>query len=412
VLLRNGFEATGEVCLYGAHIGSNLDCDGGRFTSSSDGYALDVENVDVAGSAYLRSGFEATGGVRLYGAHIRGNLECEGRFTNPDGYALDAESVDVSSNVGLRNWFEATGEVRLIAARVGRQLNCGGGRFSNPDGYALDAALIDVKASVLLRNGFEATGEVRLHGAHIGGSLDCDGGRFTNPNGYTLNAARVVVAGEAVFHSADFGRGTVAVRGAEVGELSDDVNSWPRGWDGDGFTFEDFGGSASTDPRQRIDWLECQGGSFRPGPYTHLADVLRKRGDLEAARKVLIAREQQRSAALYPRWRRALHRVWGALSAFGYRPSRAVWLLLGLIAFGGAAFWFAPMDPVRRSPLPLRPWLYAADLAIPLVDLRQAAHWQPAAGWAQLCMVATIGLGWFFSGAFVAAVTGLFKPDE
>jgi hypothetical protein len=140
--------------------------------------------------------------------------------------------------------------------------------------------------------------------------------------------------------------------------------------------------------------------------------VLRKRGDLEAARKVLIAREQQRSAALYPRWRRALHRVWGALSAFGYRPSRAVWLLLGLIAFGGAAFWFAPMDPVRRSPLPLRPWLYAADLAIPLVDLRQAAHWQPAAGWAQLCMVATIGLGWFFSGAFVAAVTGLFKPDE
>jgi hypothetical protein len=197
-----------------------------------------------------------------------------------------------------------------------------------------------------------------------------------------------------------------------VGQLTDDVNGWPKGWDGDGFTFEDFGGGASVDPRQRVHWLESHGGSFRPGPYTHLANVLRKRGDLEAARKVLIAREQQRTAALYPWWRRALHCVWGALSAFGYRPWRAVWLLVTLIAVSGAAFWYAPMNPVPHSPLPLRPLLYAADLAIPFVDLRQAAHWQPATGWAQLCMVATIGLGWFFSGAFLAAVTGLFKPDQ
>lgn len=58
------------------------------------------------------------------------------------------------------------------------------------------------------------------------------------------------------------------------------------------------------------------------------------------------------------------------------------------------------------------PPLYAADLAIPLVDLRQAGDYQPRDLWAQWMMWATIGIGWFLSGAFLAAVTGIFKPDE
>jgi hypothetical protein len=58
------------------------------------------------------------------------------------------------------------------------------------------------------------------------------------------------------------------------------------------------------------------------------------------------------------------------------------------------------------------PWVYAADLAVPLVDLRQAGDYQPRQTWAQSVMWATIVLGWVLSLAFAAAVTGIFKPNE
>jgi len=91
VLLRNGFAAEGMVRLFGAEIGGNLECDRGKFQNpevadlAGSGGALDAEGAKVARAVYLRNGFAAVGQVRLYRAQIGGNLECQfGTFESLD----------------------------------------------------------------------------------------------------------------------------------------------------------------------------------------------------------------------------------------------------------------------------------------------------------------------------------------
>jgi len=78
------------VQLRSAHIGGNLECDGGKFHNpavanvAGSGRALIAEGAKVAGAVHLRNGFAAEGTVWLSGAEIAGSLECDGgKFQNP-----------------------------------------------------------------------------------------------------------------------------------------------------------------------------------------------------------------------------------------------------------------------------------------------------------------------------------------
>jgi hypothetical protein len=138
---------------------------------------------------FLRNGFHAEGEVRLYGATIGGDLDCAGgTFNNRNGYALYAEGINVAGDVSLGYGFKATGEVSLLGASVGRNLECMGGTFSNPNRKALTADGIKAAGGVYLRDGFHSTGEVRLPRATVGGDLDCSNATFSNPNGDALHA--------------------------------------------------------------------------------------------------------------------------------------------------------------------------------------------------------------------------------
>ena len=79
VFLRNGFRAEGEVRLAGATIGGNLDCAKAQFSNSSGralaveaSKALTVEASKIGGDVLFRDGFQAQGEVNLFGATIRG----------------------------------------------------------------------------------------------------------------------------------------------------------------------------------------------------------------------------------------------------------------------------------------------------------------------------------------------------
>lgn len=377
---------------------------------------LDLRFGTVAASAVFRE-CAFTEPVFVVGANLK-RLDMSGsRFPG-----LTADAVDVTGDVFLRE-VTATGEVRLPGATIGGNLECDGGSFTNPDGSALIVDSARVSGGVFLRDGFAATGHVNLVNATIGRQLGCTKGSFTapdRPDDKDLNGraftAQGAVAGDLVLRGATFD-GTADWSGASVGMLIDDADAWPDGcWLGDGFAFRDFTGTASTDVGDRLTWLGQQCGKFRPGPYSHLAAVYRRRGDPEAARRVLIERERRRTGTL-SWWRRPFHWLWGTLSAYGYRPWRAVLLLVLLIVVSAAVFYRVDADGqmarVGDSPyVTFEPLVYAADLAVPLVDLRQANDHQPRPLWAERWMSATITLGWFLSLAFVAAVTGIFKPDE
>lgn len=249
VLLRGGFEAKGAVRLYGAEIGQNLDCQDGIFLNPSiannaaTGMALNAEAVKVGGGVFFRGSFQAEGLVRLYDAVIGSNLDCEGgKFTNPfladapgSGVALHAEAVKVGGGALLRGGFEAKGMVRLYGAEIGSNLDCQDAKFINPfladapgSGIALNAEAVKVGGGILLRGGFEAKGLVRLYGAEIKSNLDCQDGKFINPflpdapvSGVALNAEAVTVGSGALFRGSFRAEGSVRLYGAEIGSNLD-----------------------------------------------------------------------------------------------------------------------------------------------------------------------------------------------
>ena len=245
VYMRSGFRAEGEVSLWGAQIGVNLDCGGGIFTNppkkglNASGTALNADRIDVKRDVLLRNGFHAEGEVRLLGAQIGGNLDCGGgTFTNPpkgglaaSGQALSADGVDVRGGVFLCAGFRAEGQVRLPRAKIEKNLECYNGTFVNPptkrldsSGLALFAIGMEVNGGLFLRGGFHAEGEVRLLGAKIRGDLDCEKGTFTNPpkaglaaSGHALSADSIDVDGSVYLRYGFRAEGDVRLVGAQIG---------------------------------------------------------------------------------------------------------------------------------------------------------------------------------------------------
>ncbi|HLN39888.1 MAG TPA: hypothetical protein VK337_19070 [Xanthobacteraceae bacterium] len=276
----------------------------------------------------------------------------------------------------FRNCFHATGEVRLIGAHISGNLECDKNRFDGADGKALVCDGIETGGDVFLRNGFRATGEVRLLGARIGGDLVCEGGRFEAAGERSLNCNRAKIDGaldfRAIVKPDDGKAGVVAFLGAHASTLTDDAASWQTASALvlDGFTYDRIAGVPRTDqpggttsgdapPRDaktRIAWLDRQlprhlTQDFRPQPWQQLARVLMEMGNEDDARTVLIEmRKRQRETRWKHRnaswWKRAwwfvLTRfdwVLGVLVAYGHRPQRAMWSLLGLWLAGSLIYW-------------------------------------------------------------------------
>ena len=77
--------------LLGAQTAGSLECDGGAF-KNPNGNALNAEAAKIGGAILLRNTFNAEGEVRLHSTEARGNLNCRGgaSFKNPGKTALNA----------------------------------------------------------------------------------------------------------------------------------------------------------------------------------------------------------------------------------------------------------------------------------------------------------------------------------
>lgn len=187
LVLGYSFQAFADVLVSGASIGGNLDCSGGKFTSSL-GDALTAQNAVIGGSVYLRDGFSAAGLVWISGISIGGNLDCaQAKFINntkrPNNlakYALVVQNAEIKGNVVLNNRFEATGTVSFFGSKVGGDFICEESSFNHIGYISLILNNSEVKGNLSLSSGFTSTGEVKLSNAYIGGNLNCCGGKFNN----------------------------------------------------------------------------------------------------------------------------------------------------------------------------------------------------------------------------------------
>lgn len=436
IFIGDGFSADGAVRLVRAKIEGSLSCTDGVFGSGSKtGAAFVADGIRVGGSVFLRGGFEAEGEVRLPGAMIGGQLECsDGRFAgNGDGgRAFTASGVDIEGDVFLSRGFRADGEVWLLGAKISGQLNCSGGKFGSGGAgrNALSADRTQIEGSVFLDDGFEADGSVRLAGAKIGGQLSCVGGGFKSAGGFTLNLQNAEI-GEAFIWKSLRSEvvGDVNLESASVGVLIDDEASWPAEDHRlilDGFEYGRLAGAAPLEVEKRLKWLGKQRQErgevgFKPQPYEQLAAVYDRMGHDEDARKVRIAKRQA-------------ERKWGKLSKsrwlqnwfldktikYGWRPWRAVWIGLAIVAFGFGVFSWAGSEGGMQA-TGTEDWfwvqalVYSLDAFLPVVDLGPEGKFGPnqiagAWGWiAQVYLWVHILLGWIVTSLGVLAFSGLVR---
>gem|GEM_PF-4875451 len=121
-------------------------------------------------------------------------------------------------------------------------------------------------------------------------------------------------------------------------------------------------------------------------------------------------------------WRWLLSTVFWAFAGYGYRPSRCIFWSIFMIMIGGWIFSGlyenGNMIHLTQSEMHLPnfyPTAYAADLFIPLIDLRQASDWvlieRPDEPFRPMLLFywGYSFLGWVFAAIFGASVTGLVR---
>jgi hypothetical protein len=420
VLMRNKFWAEGEVNLYGAEVGGNLSCIGGSF-KNGEGRALVAVVAKIGGGILLRGNFpaegevnrfHAEGEVNLYGAQIGANLECDrASFKNKKGFALTMEGAKIAGDVLLRDTFNAEGEVRLYAAEIGGNLDCNGSILKNGKLAALNAVGARIGGNAFLGSGFEAEGQIAFRAANIGGDLIIGGnpalGGANLATGAQLHTQSAEIKGTLNVVSMRTGAETVVdLSDASCNVLKDRSESWPPAGNLilDGFVYRRV--ADPWDAKSRLDWLrrqlpparKDQRGKFRPQPYRQLAGVLRAEGRDAEAKDILIgmAKDRRKWADLRCHSRFWQWVLWKIIRN-GHQPLRAfVWLLVfwvaGFLLFGWGyqaqamlpSDRFAYDDLAHGKPLPGQydPFcalVYAIDTSLPIISFGQRERWHPRA---------------------------------
>jgi hypothetical protein len=396
------------------------------FSGSQTG-PIQADSIQAQYDVLMQDGFKAKGEVCLLGANIGGDLDCNGgEFENPEGDALSCDCITTQGAVFLCDGFKAKGEVRLLGAKIGGNLECTGGEFENPDRDALSGDNLTLQGGMYLRDGFKAKGGVRLIGANICGNLECKNAEFeANFIGQNMK-----VGGNLVWQNVTVNpKLTLNLANANLAYIIDDKNSWPKPGNLmiDGLVYGPFHSSVPADSKTRLEWLKLQNpGNLNVQPYEQLIRVFRQMGLNDDARDVAIAKQR-----LIRKRLRGISRLWSWILDFtisyGYRPEKVFLLfILPIILLGALVFTLAfqagVVEPTAsqqqlssKNPT-FDPLGYSLDVFLPIVDLHQESAWEPNPDikygiFYQYYMYFHILAGWFFTTLAVAAVTGLVRSD-
>ena len=245
----------------------------------------------------------------------------------------------------------------MSGATVSNAMFLDGTSLTAPDGtaVALEGTRLRVGHDFSAR-GLRCRGELRLVNAEVGGSLYWHEAVLEHPSGSALHAHDLRVGAEA-----------------DLGAT--------------------FAGAVELDHAQVTSRLSFRGATL-PG-----------RLDLRqiSARELVLAGERHRRESLP-----VPAKVWGLLQdvavGYGYSPSRALALLVVLIAAGTLVFGLHPPRAVEKDKAPaFNAFAYTVDLILPGVDLGQQPHFHATGGAQWLAYVLILG-GLLLATTVAAAV--------
>lgn len=495
----NGFQAEGEISLLGATISGGLvfDC---ASASNPQGKAVDANGITIGGSVFFRESFTGLGEINFASATVHGSFECDSAtLQNPGNFALNAYAMNVGKSMFLRDGFTALGAVSILNATIEGDLECGHGSFLNPkpqasgsddesakspwkdgDVAAINAEQVNIKGSVLLQRGFVVEGWINFVSATVGGDLLFADAQLTYPNGYAFNAENINVAGNVYVRAGTLIDGSLNLFGAKIGMdfmwtgpqvtsqtsldlrnaraaiLEDAARSWPNAGRLflDGFTYDRIVDGSPVEARIRTEWLDRQPkDKFRPQPYEQLASVLRTMGHEVEARDIMIQKNFARGNFTTLFWREWWwYNFFGWLIGYGYLPSRAFFMSVGLIVLGTilfrrgyhhdlimptkesayARYGGTPDPPGTRRARFCRDYprfnafVFSLEAFTPLLRLDQSSNWTPnshagerfwlgkwnrltTGQWLRIYLWCHIIAGWILTSLWVGSITGLVK---
>jgi hypothetical protein len=401
----------GAVYLQHARVIGKIDLPGGAFR-----HPLWFEECRIADGIDLSEATTRTlvltdcyvGPSRLVRAKINGMFALRGaHLDGKDGPALNASGLTVATDMICDGGLQAEGTVSLTDASIGGGLSLRDAHLNGEGGAALDAARLTVAKDMLCDEGFQAEGEINLFGARIGGALSFSGARLDGKGGAALDALGLIVAGDMLFDGGFQAEGAIDLRRARIGGLRDPGKPWPHRLYLDGLAYDDL---TYLPARERLDWLNrsVRSAGYSAQPYEQLAGHYRQLGHDEQARRVLLAKQRQRTRQR-PRWARWWGWLQDALAGYGYAPGRALLLLAGAFIVGCLVFRARHPVPVGPGPHPtFNSALYTLDVLIPAPALGQASDFDPQG--AGLAVAAGLHiLGWLLAITVIAAITRSFS---
>ena len=253
----------------------------------------------------------------------------------------------MNHGVFLTDGFTATGALTFRRARIGSRLDAAGAIIGTGSGSALIADGVQLDGDLLIWNQFTATSSddtatVSLRAAHIGGQLSAAGATISNESGPAVDAGQARIDGFLILSDGFAATGTgdsgvVVLTDSQVGLLALDPsgisgNSGEPGWiDVDGLVYQGLPIWPTVQ-----EWLDVVGSrtpAYAAQPYQQLAAVCRSAGHDQDVRKILIAqRRDQRKRAPGSRRERVWSMIIGFVLGYGYKPHRALWGLLAVVA--------------------------------------------------------------------------------
>jgi hypothetical protein len=321
------------VAVSGAYIRGVFDCSGASVINKS-GPALVADNLKVDGSLdFARLEAEAncgSGAVQLVRALVGGSMRGDfAVLVNKSGPSFSGDNLRVSGPFSLSQSkclgnHPLHGVVGLHGADTGN-VEFDGATVINESGSALVATRLRADGTVSFRDGFHAAGRDRptldLDAAQIAGGLDFAGSRLLNRDGLALNLASATVKwiclpDDAICRSGPEDDGTLRL---------------------DGFTY------SALDPRgadlgRWLTWLRSSTPAYTTQPYQQLAALYRAAGNEVAARRVLIAQQDDllTRGELGGHWAKAWHRLKKLAVGYGYQSWRALIGLIIVVILGAA----------------------------------------------------------------------------
>ena len=430
----------GYLNLSGAST-KNISLEGSKLVS------LIAERSFIDGSLNLDKGFTSQESVRLSSATISGNLICENAELLETNNSLIANRAKINGDVDLEN-VTAKGTIALTGTEIGGDFTPQGATLEGTPSLQLRNSKIG--GTLVWRSLKHANGEVDFSGATCA-TINTDGDSWMRKR-------------EAYYDKRQ--KAETAPEEAETKKVENNTKL-------DNFTYSGFSNLPDNcKPEFWIEFLNQQPQdhlekNFKPRPWEQLASVLDTMGYQEEALELRIEKQKLQTnfmASHEPiaksglnlwHWGQVFFRkfIWGPLVGYGYKPGNALVYLFALIMLGTIIYdqaakrgimtpthplifkearaggsipawcaenWVYFPDENCASAMPseyseFQSFIYAADVALPVVNLRMESDWAPRViftdgtrdnfgWWVRIYEWFLIASGWILSLLFVSAV--------